>query len=380
MKISVKRILLTLTLTVTVSIMAPAQITRILDNIKLKMAPDTRTAVWEISSEKENNAYVLNGKVDNPLAKREIQDALTAAGIKYKDNIVVLPNTDKQWGLIMLSVASLRIDGKHAAEMATQAIMGTPVKVLEKKKDWYRVQTPDNYIAYVPSTSLKLLGRNEFENWKKSKRYIVTAYQTSLFESPENKNAIVSDLVMGNILEYIDGDAKTIKLRTPDGREGYANTEDINELSSWADQSFNPELIEKTARRMMGTPYLWGGTSTKANDCSGFAKTCYFANGIILQRDASQQALTGEKINASDWKSAEPCDLLFFGSNKGRVTHVAIYLGNGEYIHSSGRVKINSVDPDAKDYLTTPFLSISRINGQIGAEGITKIKNNKWYF
>lgn len=380
MKSSLKRILFTLTIAATVSIMAHAQINQILDSIKLKMAPDTRTAIWEISTEKENNMYIFNGKVDNPLVKKEIQNAMAKKGIKYKDNIVVLPNTDKQWGLIMLSVASLRTAGKHAAEMATQAIMGTPVKVLEKKNDWYRIQTPDNYIAYVPSTSLKLLEKNEFENWKKSKRYIVTAYQTSLFESPGNKDAIVSDLVMGNILEYIGSEANIVKLRTPDGREGYANAGDVKELSSWADQSFNPALIEKTARRMMGSPYLWGGTSTKANDCSGFSKTCYFANGIILQRDASQQALTGKKIDASDWKSAETGDLLFFGSKNGRVTHVAIYLANGEYIHSSGRVKINSVDPEAKGYLTTPFLSISRINGKIGTQGITKVKDNKWYF
>ena len=75
--------------------MAHAQINQILDSIKLKMAPDTRTAVWEISTEKENNMYIFNGKVDNPLVKKEIQNAMAEKGIKYKDNIVVLPNTDK---------------------------------------------------------------------------------------------------------------------------------------------------------------------------------------------------------------------------------------------------------------------------------------------
>ena len=73
-------------------------------------------------------------------------------------------------------------------------------------------------------------------------------------------------------------------------------------------------------------------------------------------------------------------DLLFFGTRSGRVTHVAIYLDNGKYIHCSGRVKINSVDPEADDYLSTPFLSISRIDGQIGTKGITTVREHPWYF
>ena len=104
------------------------------------------------------------------------------------------------------------------------------------------------------------------------------------------------------------------------------------------------------------------------------------ANGIILQRDASQQALYGKKIAAADWNQAKTGDLVFFGSASGRVTHVGIYLRGGQYIHCSGRVKINSVDPGASDYLTTPFLSISRIDGCVGMPGIVAVKDHKWYF
>ena len=130
----------------------------------------------------------------------------------------------------------------------------------------------------------------------------------------------------------------------------------------------------------MGHGYLWGGTSTKVTDCSGLVKVSYLANGIILHRDASQQALIGNVMKAEDWKKAELGDLLFFGTKSGRVTHVAIYLKDGEYIHCSGRVKLNSVDPQADNYLTTPFLSMTRINGKIGTRGITMVKDHIWYF
>ena len=128
---------------------------------------------------------------------------------------------------------------------------------------------------------------------------------------------------------------------------------------------------------MMGSGYLWGGTTTKVTDCSGLMKISYLANGIILQRDASQQALTGKKI--ADWHDCRLGDLLFFGNSKtGRVTHVGMYLREGKYIHCSGQVKINSLEPGAADYLYSP-LSISRIEGQVGTKGITAVAAHPWY-
>ncbi|MDE7093221.1 MAG: hypothetical protein K2O43_07360, partial [Muribaculaceae bacterium] len=64
----------------------------------------------------------------------------------------------------------------------------------------------------------------------------------------------------------------------------------------------------------------------------------------------------------------------------GKVTHVAIYDRDGNYIHSSGRVKRNSIDPEAEGYLSTPFLSYSRIKNSIGTRGITRVADHPWYF
>lgn len=100
-----------------------------------------------------------------------------------------------------------------------------------------------------------------------------------------------------------------------------------------------------------------------------------------MRRDASQQALTGSRIEAANWRECRAGDLLFFGNaDTRRVTHVAIYDHDGNYVHSSGRVKRNSVDPASDMYLTTPFLHAVRIHGHEGSDGITRAAGHPWYF
>ena len=366
-----------LTLAAAAQSMLPPQ--ELLDMLKARHAPDKRTAIWDIkATTSEKGVTTLTGKVGT----QQMKDAIDTAfkGYKIKNNLSVVENSlpeGQRWALVKLSIATLRTEGKHAAEVATQAIMGMPVKLLEKDGDWYRVQTPDDYISYVPESSLCNKTVQQMDAWRKARRMVVTVYDSRLVTEPGGDET-VTDLVLSNILEYRGEQGEWVRLATPDGREGYIQKNQVADLAQWSKQNFDAALIEKTARRMLGSGYLWGGTTTKVTDCSGLVKVCYLANGIILQRDASQQALTGKKLY--DYQDAKLGDLLFFGNSKTkRVTHVGIYLRDGKYIHCSGQVKINSLDPSAPDYLYST-LSISRIDGMIGTQGITYLRNHPWYF
>lgn len=357
-----------------------------LNDLKQRIAPDKRTAVWDVQATQQGSKWVVSGTVGTQAQKKAIQAAMIKYGYSgYTDKITVLEDgipAARKWALIKLSIATLRTEPKHSAEMATQGIMGSPLKVLQKCDDWYRVQMSDDYIAYVPESSLAFKTEAQMKAWRKAKRYIVTAYDSRLVTEPHGDET-VSDLVMGNILELKAEQGRWYKLATPDGRVGWVDGADVAELSQWSQQGFSAAQIEKTARRMMGSSYLWGGTTTKVTDCSGLTKVSYLSNGIILQRDASQQALTGKIMKkGTDWHQYETGDLLFFGNEKtGRVTHVGIYLRDGKYIHCSGQVKINSLIPTASDYpyLYSP-LSASRIKGMVGTKGIIALKNHPWYF
>ena len=382
---NIKSLFIALALTLTSVVAMAVTPVEALKDLKQRIASDKRTAVWDVTATQQAGKWVLTGTVGTQSQKKAIQAAMFKTGCRYTDKITVLEDgipAARKWALVKLSIATLRTEPKHSAEIATQGIMGAPVKVLQKCDDWYRVQMADDYIAYVPESSLAFKTEAQMKTWRKAKRYIVTAYDSRMVTEPRSDET-VSDLVMGNILEYEAVQGKWIKLKTPDGRVGWVDIDDMAELSQWSQQGFSAAQIEKTARRMMGSSYLWGGTSTKVTDCSGLSKVAYLSNGIILQRDASQQALTGKIMKKdTDWRQYETGDLLFFGNEKtGRVTHVGIYLRDGKYIHCSGQVKINSLIPTASDYpyLYSP-ITASRINGMVGTKGIIALKNHPWYF
>ena len=356
-----------------------------IDETKRQYAPDSRTAIFAVEGELLNNSLcVLKGRCNNRLAVEALLHRLDSAGIACVDGIKMLPDKNLgslTRGLVTVCCASLRGGPRHAAEMMTQAIMGTPLLVLERDKAWLLVQTPDHYISWVPANSVTLQDETGWKAWRKSDRYVHTGYQGFVYDAPDRNAGIVSDIVAGAILQA-DGKARKgfVPVRFPDGRKGFLKSDECCDLARWAARPLDMEVVVRTARQMMGSTYLWGGTSVKGADCSGFVKTAYFCSGVILSRDASQQALTGDIIPTDQWQSCQTGDLLFFGDERGRVDHVALYLNDGEYIHCSGQVKLNNLDPEAPDYRESNFVSISRMKTQIGTPGITAVKAHPWYF
>lgn len=374
----------------TIPVMANAQaqsnvVQTAIEEIGKQYAPDAQTAIYTLSGEWTNDTLcLLKGECDNREAVDALLHRLDAAGISYMNQIKLLPDQQlgyKTRGVVTVCCAHLRGAPRHASEMVSQAILGTPLLILEKQKDWYRVQTPDNYISWIIANSIIVQTEEEWARWKDATRYIYTGYQGFVYESPTNNAAIVSDIVAGAILQADGNPQKSfVPVSLPDGRKGFLKRDECCELAQWASLPLQLDKTVATAKQMMGTTYLWGGTSVKGADCSGFVKTAYFCGGVILMRDASQQALTGEMIPPDRWKECQTGDLLFFANANGRVNHVALYLNDGKYIHSSGRVKINSIDPESDDYRPDNFVSISRIKTQIGTLGITAVKKHPWYF
>lgn len=113
----------------------------------------------------------------------------------------------------------------------------------------------------------------------------------------------------------------------------------------------------------LDTPYLWGGSSFRGIDCSAFVQTVmYQALGISLPRTSYEQSTVGMDITKEELKFG---DLLFFDTmNKGRTTHVAIYIGNGNFVHSGSKTGVAFASLSS-DYYTRTFLKAKRVIGVI---------------
>lgn len=364
--------------------------------VQKKYAPDKRTEYFQIRMlTSEPLAYAV--EVSKPEAIAELKNLLNNQQLAVQINGEVLPSKDlgdKIYGVANLSVSNNRYSPSHSAEMATQAILGTPVKILKKEKGYYFVRTPDNYLSYSETAGITPMNKAEFEAWQSAKKIVYTDVYGQAFSEASETSSPISDLVAGNILQVLGEDNGFYKVSFPDKRLAYVPVKKAESFAQWEKRpNPNAEQILKSARTMLGVPYLWGGTSTKGVDCSGFTKTSYFLNGIVLPRDASQQALVGEKVDiyesdtvsiAKCLKNLKPGDLLFFAGDKRnmRVTHTAIYIGDGQFIQAAGLVRINSMisgSANFGDFEARTLVSARRMLNSVGKPEITRVDQHSFY-
>lgn len=361
--------------------------------IKSEFAPDSRVKTFEAFVEKCENGLVLRGVTTELAAKEALLNKLAELKISVLDSMAVLPHTDledKIYGITNLSVINIRMDPDYDAESGTQTLLGTPLRVLEKRGGWLRVMTPEGYIAWVTAGSVARVTKEEADQWRLAPKWVVNTHYTLIRAHPSEKAEVVCDAVWGCIVRKVSDSGKYYKVLLPNGKNGYLLKEHAQDFTQWLDsRKPTPETIIATAKQFLGFPYMWGGTSAKAMDCSGFSKNTYYLNGIILQRDASQQVYTGEDVDITNGlDNLQMGDLIFFGrkataTQKERATHVGIYIGNGQFIHCATSVRINSLLPEAEDYYegSTRLIRARRILGNEDAEkGIWTIKNHPWFF
>jgi gamma-D-glutamyl-L-lysine dipeptidyl-peptidase len=361
---------------------------RIVTDMKAKLAPDLRVSICDVKGELVSGQVELTGEVLDASMRTAIERAVKEkVFFPIENKIRVLPEKDlgpAANGVVSVSVANIRTSPSHEAELSSQVLMGTPVRYIKRKQGWTLVQLPDKYLGWTDDNIAPLVP-SEYANWIAAPKVIVISRSAWVRSSPDKHSMPVGDAVAGCLLAYAGEERGSHIVKFPDGRQGYLDPEDGAIYRDWLARTKESEQsVVQWAQQLMGAPYLWGGTSTKAMDGSGFVKTVYFMNGIMLPRDADRQMMVGDAVAMNNGQSdLRPGDLLFFGMNDivgkpPRVTHVGVSIGGSHFIHASGYVRVNSLDPGESDYSAVraqTFLGARRIIGSMESSGIKHLSS-----
>lgn len=156
--------------------------------------------------------------------------------------------------------------------------------------------------------------------------------------------------------------AKSMIDSLPDAPKG---AENIDGMTFYSGTSVPENAAVRAALTYKGTKYVWGGNSAQGIDCSGLTRNAYKSTGVNLPRTAQEQAKATTLVGKDQ---AQPGDLVFFNTKRGKNTHVGIYVGNGKFVHAStGKSQRVVVDDLGNSWNKTHFAGFRRVGGGAAA-------------
>lgn len=332
------------------------KIEQVVEEVGHGYAPDSRLEVWDITVGTNGPGITINGQTTTQQGFEALQSSLSKEfpNLQKQYDVLVLPDPvlgEKTKGIIRVPVGHVRLEPKNSAMLVAQGLLGAPVTLLKEDRGYYYMKMEDGYLGWLRKFSVIEHDAKTQSNWLESPLAVYNQKQGKIYEQPDRSSYPVSDIVMGARVKIKDSSPRWVRVELPDERAGFIPREELYTMNDFQEIEPQPENMVKTARQMLGVTYLWGGTSTNGFDCSGFTQTVMKMNGVNLPRDANMQVNEGTEIDtANHFAQLQPGDLLFFGRDSDRITHVGMYIGDQKFIHSSGMVKINSLDPAAPDY------------------------------
>lgn len=246
--------------------------------------------------------------------------------------------------IVVVPVENMYSAASDQSDVVSQAIYGSNVTLLTARGEWSRIQTADGYKGWVPSRHLRLI-QNGAGYATSGEVVQVESLFASIYREPDiTRHKPVITVPFETRLQVM-ADENERETKTAAGKsnhDGWLQVRLADKSSAWiqsGDVAADPKPLSipesiELAKRFLGIPYLWGGTSSFGYDCSGFTQMLIRSRGLIMPRDADKQAAWTGLIPV-DRKDLQPGDLLFFGASAKSITHTGMYIGDGQFIHDT---------------------------------------------
>lgn len=224
-------------------------------------------------------------------------------------------------------VINMRENPSHDTKVVSQANFTENVIVEKEAGDWSYIRTSENYGGWIPSSRLS----KRDESYEISIK--VSRPAAHLYTVKDTEWGPFKTIPYGTRLKALEiNDARWIQVVLPDDKLCYIQRGDVAEEPKAQTKA---DLVA-FSQKFLGLPYTWGGRSSFGYDCSGFVQMLYNQIGIDLPRDSKDQ-VQDTRFQTIAIDSLHPGDLIFFGKSAERIMHVGMYIGDGQFIHSSAR-------------------------------------------
>lgn len=282
--------------------------------------------------------------------------------------------TLESYGIIKIPVATIwegRSEikenslGETVSAISDEGLYGMGLTITgEEELGFYPVRTFYGYSGFIRKEEMELVSLDELKCWEECGLMVTDGIYVDILSLPKVQGVRLLSLFRGSLIRVLSFDSETegwAKVALFNGRVGYMRNQflrkkEFSQSGLWTGELPQKEIVDEasfrksvveTAKQYLGTQYRWGGRSTAGIDCSGLTSESYLLNGILIYRDA--RIKPGFPVHEIPKDEMLPGDLMYFPG------HIAMYMGNGSYIHSTGKigsggVVINSLNPQAEDY------------------------------
>lgn len=236
---------------------------------------------------------------------------------------------------------NVRTQGSLSGSVIARLNWNDTVTVLDKQNGWYKIKLSDGREGWVFGEYLSVRNSSSVSRGNSEKAAsvgIVTGSYVNVRSEAGLSGSVVAQLNKNTTVDVLGKQNGWYKIKLSDGREGWIYGEylAVRSSSSISRGEVDRSLIDKLidfAKSFVGTPYVYGGSTPKGFDCSGFVQYVFKNVGINLPRTANEQATAGEYVS---YNNLQPGDLVFFKTlGSSVINHSGIYIGNGEFIQSS---------------------------------------------